>query len=262
MTAIYRQPTSVMADWLRADLADTTKDWIIAYFHHPAYTKGSHNSDVETELIEMRENILPILESFGVDMVLSGHSHVYERSYLIDGFYGFSTDVNATNFIDHGDGRTDGAGAYLKPAGGMAARQGTVYVVEGSSGGQGGGGFLNHPAMYYSVLTPGSLIIDINGLRLDAAFLSQSGTVDDTFTILKGDFPGGPQPALEIARAGANAIVSWPTSIPDYRLEEKPSLNTPQWSAVAANISTNGRRKMVSVPVSSGNRFFQLRSVP
>jgi hypothetical protein len=42
----------------------------------------------------MRKNVLPILEAEGVDLVISGHSHNYERSYLIDGFYGFSNVSN------------------------------------------------------------------------------------------------------------------------------------------------------------------------
>ncbi len=41
---------------------------------------GHHDSDTEIELIEMRQNALPILESYGVDVVLCGHSHTYERS--------------------------------------------------------------------------------------------------------------------------------------------------------------------------------------
>ena len=71
---------SPMAIWLRSDLAVTTNRWLVAFWHHPPYTKGSHDSDAEAELIEMRQNIVPILEAGGVDLVLSGHSHSYERS--------------------------------------------------------------------------------------------------------------------------------------------------------------------------------------
>src|SRR5690606_119797 len=77
-----RSSTGPMATWLREDLESTTQDWVIAFFHHPPYSKGSHNSDNPTgsdrELLEMREGILPILEAGGVDLVLSGHSHSYE----------------------------------------------------------------------------------------------------------------------------------------------------------------------------------------
>jgi hypothetical protein len=262
MTAIFREPNSVMAQWLKTDLADTTRDWVIVYFHHPPYTKGSHDSDVESDLVQVRANILPILEAGGVDLVLTGHSHCYERSFLIDGFYGGSTTATAMNFLDHGDGRTNGTGAYSKPAGGLGANRGVVYIVDGSSGGQGGGGLLNHPAMYYSVLTPGSLVIDIDGLRLDGTFVSGSGTVDDTFTIIKGDYPGAPRPQMNIARAGTNAVIAWPTSVPDYRLESKAALAPGAWSPVATVPSTNGRRKTVTVPARGTNEFFQLRRVP
>ena len=58
-----------MLTWLQQDLASTNQPWLIAFFHHPPYAKGSHDSDVDV----------------GVDLVLTGHSHCYERSYLIDG---------------------------------------------------------------------------------------------------------------------------------------------------------------------------------
>ena len=70
-----RSATGPMLTWLRNDLASTNQPWIIAFFHHPPYSKGSHDSDVDIELREMRQNALPILEDAGVDLVLSGHSH-------------------------------------------------------------------------------------------------------------------------------------------------------------------------------------------
>ena len=68
-----RRPTGLMARWLKMDLERTRQDWIIAYFHHPPYTKGTHDSDREKQLIEMRTLIMPILETGGVDLVLTGH---------------------------------------------------------------------------------------------------------------------------------------------------------------------------------------------
>ena len=107
-------------EWLRNDLANNTKDWLIAFFHHPPYSKGSHNSDTETELIQMRQNFLPILEQHGVDLVLSGHSHAYERSKFIDGHYGSSGTFSSSMVVQAGSGRTDGTGAYTKTAGSVA----------------------------------------------------------------------------------------------------------------------------------------------
>jgi hypothetical protein len=262
MTAIYRQPDSAMANWLRADLAETTRDWIIAYFHHPPYTKGSHNSDAESDLIQMRMNIVPILEEGGVDLVMAGHSHSFERSFLIDGHYDRSFMLHSTNLIDGGDGKTNGSGPYLKPAGGMGSRRGTVYIVDGSSGGQGGGGSLDHPAMYFSTLQHGSLVLDVHGLRLDGTFVTSEGSVEDTFTILKEDYPNAPRPTVQIARSGANAVISWPTSVPDYLLESTPAVPSTQWTVVPAAVQTNGRRKSVSRPLQGPGEFFQLRRQP
>jgi len=48
-----RRPTGEMAQWLKADLEKTKADFLIAFFHHPPYTKGSHDSDNEGQLIEI-----------------------------------------------------------------------------------------------------------------------------------------------------------------------------------------------------------------
>ncbi|HEY0552543.1 MAG TPA: metallophosphoesterase family protein [Verrucomicrobiae bacterium] len=261
-TRSFREANSVMLQWLKADLENNTRDWVIAFYHHPAYSKGSHDSDGDLESIQVRANILPILEAHGVDMVLCGHSHSYERSRLVNGHYGNSFTINASHFINNGDGRTNGNGAYLKPAGGMGANGGTVYVVDGSSGGQGGFGSLNHPAMHYSTLTFGSLVIDVTGQRLDAKFVTDEGNIADTFTILKDAYPGVPRPALRIARTGTNAVISWPTSLPDYQLESKTIVDGPTWTPVGGAPSTNGRRKGVTVPPVGNQKYFHLRSIP
>jgi hypothetical protein len=172
-----------MAAWLRTDLASTTSTWIIAFFHHPVYTKGSHNSDTEIEHIQMRENFLPILEAGGVDLTLGGHSHIYERSFLIDGHYGLSTTFTPAMKLNGGDGRPAGNGAYLKPLGG-GAHQGAVHAVAGSAG-QISGTTGTHPAFFFSLAELGSLVLDINGNRLDATFVRSTGATPDTFTIIK-----------------------------------------------------------------------------
>lgn len=187
MTA-SRATNGAMYLWLTNDLANVTADWTIAFWHHPPYTKGSHNSDTETELIQMRQVFLPVLEAAGVDMVLSGHSHCYERSFLLDRHYGLSTGMNATNKLDAGNGRENGTGAYKKPEGGLIPHQGAVYIVAGSSG-QTSGGTLNHPGMFVSLNLLGSLVLDIAGNRLDAKFIRENGTTNDSFTILKLNYP-------------------------------------------------------------------------
>jgi hypothetical protein len=234
-----RTPGSPMLNWLEQDLAANTNDWLIAFFHHPPYTKGSHNSDLEIEHIEMRQNVLPILEGYGVDLVLSGHSHIYERSYLLNGHYGYSSSLTSGMIMDSGSGRTNDTGAYLKPSSGPAANQGTVYVVAGSSGWatfQVG----HHPAMFLDELQMGSLVIDINGNRLDAVFLRDTGAIDDSFTILKGT-PGELFRLATFQVKNGQTIARWKSVRGHtYRVESTPDLENPQWQPLSGNIVAAG----------------------
>ncbi|WP_433933795.1 DNRLRE domain-containing protein [Sorangium cellulosum] len=100
-----RYSTGAMAAWLTADLAATDQDWIIAYMHFPMYTKGTHDSDEDWLIIEHRENLAPILDAGGVDLVLAGHSHNYERSFLVDDAYDTPTTADG-HIIDGHDGAT------------------------------------------------------------------------------------------------------------------------------------------------------------
>lgn len=181
-----RTPAGNMLQWLEGDLALNDKPWLIAIWHHPPYTKGSHNSDTEGGLIDMRQNALPILESWGVDLVLTGHSHTYERSYLIDGHYGLSGTLDeTTNILDIGDGRETGDGVYQKADIIAAQNEGAVYAVAGSSGKVSTGYPLDHPVMFIALESLGSMVLDVAGNRLDATFLDQNALVRDEFTILK-----------------------------------------------------------------------------
>ncbi|MFZ2650021.1 MAG: Ig-like domain-containing protein [Burkholderiaceae bacterium] len=205
--ASSRAAGSAMLNWLQADLAANTKDWTIAFWHHPPYSKGVIDSDTSVQSVEMRQNALPILESFGVDLVLNGHSHDYQRSYLIDGHYGSSSTFSAAMKKNAGSGRISETGAYAKPTLGPSSRQGTVYTVAGTSGSIIVAGALNHPAMFISLFQLGSMVLDVNGNRLDATFLTDAGVVRDSFTISKGPAPNQPPSvALTAPAGGATAI--------------------------------------------------------
>ncbi len=188
-----RSTNGLMLKWLKSDLAANRQDWCIAYWHHPPYTKGSHDSDNEKEaegiMRDLRTIFVPVLEDAGVDLVLSGHSHAYERSFLLDGHYGRSyTLEEKENILAIEDGRVDGWGVYHKPTPGRAAHEGTVYIVAGSSG-QVSGGRLLHPAMYMGLNILGSIALDFDGLRMDSRFIDSNGSVRDYFSIVKGSSP-------------------------------------------------------------------------
>ena len=254
-----RTPDGPMAQWLEADLMANTKDWTIAFWHHPPYTRGSHNSDWETELIEMRQYIVPVLEAHGVDLVLCGHSHCYERSFLLDGHYGLSTTLEEAMKLNSGDGRVDGDGPYLKPTAGPGANEGAVYVVAGSAG-QTSGGALNHPAMFYSANQLGSLVLDIDGTTLTGGFLRETGVVEDHFTIVKG-ITALPLRVAAIQMTNDTVVLRWISRANrNYRVERTPSLVPPEWTPVATGLAGNGGAMIWSMPAAAmpERAFFRL----
>lgn len=176
---------SPQMQWLEADLAANTKNWLIAIFHFPVYDGRSDNaSDGNTRERAMRENAAPILEAYGADLVLMGHSHSYQRSYLMKDHYGKSPTFDPNiHTVNMGDGQIDGDGAYQKDDDG----KGTVYMVTGSAGAIVGDD-LEHPVMYYSDNEYGSVRLQITHDELYSEFISRDGTVDDYFTIKK-DLP-------------------------------------------------------------------------
>lgn len=170
-------PASQQVDWLRRDLTANRASarhpsWTIVFFHHPPYTKGNHDSDTEELLVNIREKFLPVLEEFDVDLVLSGHSHVYERTHPIRRHYGPASTFNAEQHI-----------ITSKSPG----KRGITYIVAGSGGQLGGEipGF-PHPAMVYSNKTEGgSVLIDVEGNQLNGRFICTDGVVRDQFTMTK-----------------------------------------------------------------------------
>ncbi len=185
-----RSPNGAMMQWLKADLTATTRDWIIAFFHHPTYTKGTHDSDKDSDsqgrMNDMRAIFLPVLEQGGVDLILTGHSHVYERSWLIDGHYGKSDTFDVGRHVKQKTtGRPEGDGAYTKPRQ-RTPHFGEVSVVTGSAGHASSRPVpLNHPVFYLSLNEAGSSVIDVNGLKLDFVFLNEKGEKRDWFSIVK-----------------------------------------------------------------------------
>lgn len=212
-----RSARGPMLTWLRSDLATNNKTWLVALWHHPPYTKSNHDSDnlngFDPELVQMRENVLPILEENGVDLVLGGHSHSYERTYLLDGHYGRSGSISDQMILDLGSGSPDDTGAYRKTSAARGGREGAVYAVAGSSG-QVSPFLERHPAMYLSLLQLGSMVLDIEDRRLSATFLDSRGSIQDQFVIEKGVpaatvVPGRPRALTAIPGEGASVALNW-----------------------------------------------------
>jgi hypothetical protein len=181
-----RSKAGAMYRWLQADLeqsSDARYDWIIAYWHHPPYTHGTHNSDKERQHFDMRETFLPLLEAHGVDLTFGGHSHTYERSILMQGHYGTSDSYDpAQHALDSGDGRPEGDGSYRQAA---HQGRGTIHTVAGSSGKVGRFRAPHLPFMQVNLSDLASVVVDVDGRSLQVTTLGSAGQILDSYTLRK-----------------------------------------------------------------------------
>ncbi|MGB2866938.1 MAG: metallophosphoesterase [Bacteroidota bacterium] len=183
--------------WLQNDLANNHSDWLIAFHHRPMHSAGYHPSDGSSTSLSEKVNWLTLLEDAGVDLVLSGHNHVYERSYLVDNLTGNSTDITAANRLDTLLGRLDGDGAYKKPLG-CVPHKGTIFITCEAGGVSNSSshypvpyGFI--PVHFAGSDFEGSLVIDVSGPnQMDVKFLCTDDNpfmpkdhIWDHFTLIK-----------------------------------------------------------------------------
>jgi 3',5'-cyclic AMP phosphodiesterase CpdA len=161
-----------MADWLEADLAATGRFWKIVVMHRPWYVSvdRQHRPAIYNHLI-------PRFEAYGVDLVLTAHDHLYERTYPI------KADQRSTVL--------DG---------------GVVYITNGEGGGQGRAGydFVEPPPDWSAFRSKHS---DPEGFLYEASYthlyidngLLKLMTIDDQGNVL--DPAGGDEPLLLIDRS-------------------------------------------------------------
>jgi hypothetical protein len=70
---IARDVNSAQIQWLRADLAASTRACTIAYWHHPLFSSGSHGNNPSVQAF------WDVLYEFNADVIMGGHDHDYER---------------------------------------------------------------------------------------------------------------------------------------------------------------------------------------
>jgi predicted phosphodiesterase len=139
-----------MLRWLEHDLNATRQFWRIVFFHHPPYAVGPNENQVLSAMA--RESIVPILERYGVQVVLNGHEHSYQRSQSLR------------------------AGATTNPG------EGTVYITSG-----GGGGELypvwTTPQISVAQSDFHYLRVGVNDGELTLKAINGGGTILDTFNL-------------------------------------------------------------------------------
>ena len=71
--------------WIEDALKSSRDDWKICYFHHPLYSDGgTHGPSVDVRVL-----LEPLFVTYGVNVVFSGHDHIYERLTPQKGIYYF-----------------------------------------------------------------------------------------------------------------------------------------------------------------------------
>ncbi len=179
----FYEKASAQYQWLEKDLAANKQLWTVVFFHHPPYTKRSHDSDVEAALIEIRTKLVPLFDQYKVDVVLSGHSHVYERSYLMKGHTGYAFSFDKTkHVVQNTEARYTSDSRPI-----INKNEGTVYMVVGSAGRLDWNSLPDaHPSsVYANYAIGGSSVFTVDENRLDAQWLCADGQVRDRFTMFK-----------------------------------------------------------------------------
>ena len=138
----YPEPEQIK--WLEEELKKSGEKWKIAYFHHPLYSSaGRHGSD-----LQLRQTLEPLFTKYRVNVVFTGHDHIYER---------------------------------IKPQNGIA------YFVAGS-GGQLRTGDGRRPAPFSDYIVDSSrvfMVAEISGDRMVFNAVNQLGTIVDSGVVVR-----------------------------------------------------------------------------
>jgi predicted phosphodiesterase len=139
-------------------------DWIIVYFHRPFYSGSGLDST------GMRDIYHPLFERYGVDLVLTGHAHNYQRSYPLS----YNTARPGRPLIaDHNQFQ------YVNTIG-------TIFTIAGT-GGESIQGVDKKPYLASIYEGFGCLNVQINGRTLNAEFYTAAGKTIDHFGIAKNE---------------------------------------------------------------------------
>jgi len=175
-TEQYYSAGGTQYNWLENDLQNTDRRWIVVVFHRPPYSSGNHGSNTN-----LQNQLVPLFEQYGVDVVLNGHDHDYERTCPIKD--------DACTTIDDG---------------------GVVYFVTGGAGAP----LYNNqsdPNAWFTAKyskTHHFMLLSVNDCQMDIQAIDDQGNIFDTYQIDKcpGDF--APHDSISIT-GGDDVRHSW-----------------------------------------------------
>jgi len=126
----YTNPLDpTLVQWLAADLQNSKADWKIVSYHHPGFNSSKAHYDYQ----QMRL-LSPLLEQLGVDLVLTGHVHNYQRTMPLT--FEPKKDSTGTRYVMSPEGRVDGEFKLDQTFDGITNTKpkGIIYVVTGAGG--------------------------------------------------------------------------------------------------------------------------------
>lgn len=180
-------PTSraaAMLAWLDADLAATDRHWRIVFLHHTPYPTGYHLGDPICAAVQQFVN--PIVERHGVQLLLAGHEHGYERTYPLAGGQPASASSTSTTYVV-----TGGGGGALETVGASAQTAMSVQAFH-----------------YLRVDVDGQALtlsaIGLDGAEIDQVTLGGAMPMAIHSVLSKGDYTSLVAPGSLVAISGQN----------------------------------------------------------
>jgi hypothetical protein len=118
-----------LVQWIKEDLKNSRADWKIVTYHHPAFNSSKAHYDYQ----QMRL-LSPVIEPLGVDLVLTGHVHNYQRTMPLT--FEPKLDSAGTHYVVTEEGRVDGKFKLDERYDGITNTKpkGIIYVVSGAGG--------------------------------------------------------------------------------------------------------------------------------
>src|SRR5688572_7655280 len=104
---VSMSPGSAQQNWLTADLAATTRPCKLAYYHEPLYSSNTGSGSGGATLSSVKP-LFTTLYNAGVDVVLNGHRHFYERLAPMNPDGKLDTERGVRGFIVGTGGRSVG----------------------------------------------------------------------------------------------------------------------------------------------------------
>ena len=116
-------------DWLANDLRNSKADWKIVSYHHPGFNSSKAHYDYQ-----LMRLLSPVLEQLGVDLVLTGHVHNYQRTFPLT--FEPKKDSTGAQYLISKEGRVDGKFTLDQEFDGVTKTKpkGIIYVVTGAGG--------------------------------------------------------------------------------------------------------------------------------